>query len=132
VRNPYTRIISDLFFLRLIEKNMDSDTVYNVIEKYIVAKNTDYIKNLDNHNLPQYIYVTDENNQLYENITIMKTETLNECMVNFGFKDFKLHVNQNINKCQNYYSYLNKKSIQLINNYYDYDFKLFDYKKILV
>lgn len=70
--------------------------------------------------------------QLYKNITIMKTETLNKCMIDFGFTDFNLNIQKNKYENVNYYDYLNKKSIKLINNHYDFDFKLFDYEKILV
>jgi len=62
----------------------------------------------------------------------MKTETLNKCMIDFGFTDFNLNIQKNKYDNVNYYDYLNKESIKLINNYYDFDFKLFDYEKILV
>lgn len=62
VRNPYDRIISDLFWYRLIKKNFTPEQVFNVIKnKYL--NRTD----LDNHNIPQFKFIT---NEKYKNIKI--------------------------------------------------------------
>ena len=59
VRNPYTRIISDLLSLDLITTTTDPEEVYETIQnKYL------YNDNLDNHNIPQYKFVCDENGNL--------------------------------------------------------------------
>ena len=124
VRNPYERIVSDLFYHHLITINTLKEEVFNVIQNYLVA--TD----LDNHNLPQYMFVTDINKELIPNIHILHTETLSMDMHHLGYHDFNLNllVNQvNVN----YYDYLNNESIQLINDFYDYDFKIFNYSKII-
>ena len=122
VRNPYDRIISDLFFYSLIKKEDNSDKVFKII------KNNYLGKNLDNHNKPQYKFITDENFKLFENIKIFKTETLNED--NQKLNDYlgtKINITMNnINK--DYSRYFNKDSIDLINHYYKYDFKLFNYQ----
>ena len=47
------------------------------------------------------------------------------------YTDFNLKVNNNIHNVV-YYNYLNNNSIQLINDFYDYDFKLFNYDKIII
>ena len=51
-------------------------------------------------------------------------------MNNLGYIDFNICVNKNQYNI-NYYDYLNKKSINIINNYYHQDFILFNYDKIL-
>lgn len=51
-------------------------------------------------------------------------------MKNLGYIDFAVYDNQNIYKV-NYYDYLNNESIEIINKFYDLDFKLFNYDKIL-
>lgn len=130
VRNPYDRIISDLFFLKLIKKNFNRDQVYNVIKnKYL------YRHDLDNHNRPQYKYITDKNFELIKNIEIFKIETLDESndkLNSFlGFNidtKIKQNVNNQENYCHNYSIYLNKKSISLINDFYKKDFELLNYK----
>ena len=125
VRNPYNRIISDLFWFRLIKKNFSKNQIYNVIKnKYL------YRSDLDNHNLPQYKFLTNENLNLYENIKIFKTEKLNEDNDELN-KYLNVDINikkENVNK--NYMMYLSKESISLINTFYDIDFKLFNYDKI--
>jgi len=124
VRNPYDRIISDLFYFDLIKETSTSDDVYKIIKKYI------YEKCHDNHNIPQYEFLIDKNNTIIPNITIFKTETLTEDFKNYGFKDFDLrfHKNkQNINK-EKYSNYLNNDSIKLINEFYKKDFELFNYE----
>ena len=126
IRNPYSRIMSDLFHFQLIEENVDQEGVFNIIRNYI---NTEP-ENLDNHNIPQYKFLVDENDNLNKNIKILKTESLNKEMVELGYNDFNYHIgNRNFSK-NIYLSYLNKDSINLINNYYDKDFILFGYDKL--
>ena len=124
VRNPYDRIISDLFFLDLIKENTSIDNVYEVIKKYINEGC------YDNHNTPQNEYLIDENNQIISNITIFKTETLTEDVKKYGFADFNLqfHLNKLFIDKKKYITYLNKQSIELINQYYKKDFEFFNYE----
>lgn len=131
VRNPYERIISDLFFLKLIKiEDTKEEVLKIIIEKYITESH-------DNHPLPQYLFITDENMKLIDNLKILRTESLNEDMVNLNYTDFNSHWydlnnnNDNYEKKEiNYYDYLNDESIDFINNYYDKDFELFNYKKL--
>ena len=131
VRNPYERIISDLFFFLKINIETSKDEVFHIIENYILDSN------LDNHNIPQYLFITDSNKKLIPNIKILHTETLNDDFINLGYEDFNENDNKNNNIYNNrpinkndYYDYLNDNSIKLINDYYHYDFTLFNYTKI--
>jgi len=123
VRNPYERILSDLFFLGRIHINTPPHIVFDIIKNYLSATN------VDNHNLPQYVFITNETKELIPNITILNTETLTNDMIKLGYTDFNNR--DNCRSKKDYYSYLNNDSIKLINNYYDYDFTLFNYKKII-
>ena len=116
VRDPYDRIISDLFFLVLINRNDTCETVYNIIKDYL------YKDCYDNHNIPQYKFITDSNEELIENIKIFKTETLTQDINNYGFTDY-IGTKSNIIHS----NYLNNDSIQLINIFYKKDFELFNY-----
>jgi hypothetical protein len=116
VRNPYDRIISDLIFLELINTYDTCETVYNVIKEYI------HKDCYDNHNIPQFKFVTDENEKLIKNIHIFRTESLTQDMHNFGFTDY---IGSRSNIIHS--NYLNKDSIQLINLFYKKDFELFNY-----
>lgn len=127
VRNPYERIISDLFFYLFININNTKEEVYNTIKKYLSI-----VPNYDNHNLPQYVFITDENKELIPNIHILRTENLTEDMKALGYTDFNNHNNRNPKKSINYYDYLNNDSIKLINDFYHLDFILFNYNKIIV
>ena len=122
VRNPYDKVISALFWKSLIKKNFTSEQVCNIIKnKYL------YANNLDNHNEPQYKFLTDENGELIKNIKIFKTETLNESNNELNqFLGFNVKIKQN-NVNKNYNKYLNKESISLINKFYKKDFELFNY-----
>jgi hypothetical protein len=127
VRNPYERIISDLFHFKFINVNTTQDEVFYIINKYL------YDTNLDNHNIPQYLFITNSNCDLVSNIYILHTETLISDMHGLGYTDFNIYENVNENKHNiNYYSYLNNDSIKLINDFYDYDFILFNYPKKMV
>lgn len=124
VRNPYDRVISDLFWYNLIKKNYNSTQVYYVIKDNYL-KRTD----LDNHNVPQYKFVESEDGQLEKNIKLFKTEELNH--INDKINTI-LDININIKRTgvnKDYSRYLNDKSIYLINKYYKKDFELFKYKK---
>jgi hypothetical protein len=125
VRNPYERIISDLFWSKKISIDTSKDKVFDIIKTYVLSNN------LDNHNIPQYLFITDDNKELIPNIKILHTETLQSDMFNLGYTDFSIKENSNKHNV-NYYDYLNNDAIQLINDFYDYDFKLFNYEKIFI
>lgn len=129
VRNPYERLVSDLFFFNLININTPKKDVTKSVLQYIVTN----IVLFDNHNTPQYKYLVDENEELIKNITILKTEQLNKDMYDLGYIDFNEFTNTNKNtngEKINYYDYLNKDSIKAINSYYEKDFLLFGYKML--
>ena len=120
-RNPYNRIISDLFWFKLIKKDDDPETIYNVIEnKYL------YKKHFDNHNLPQYKFICDENEEIIKRINLCSTENLTDDLHSYGFDDY-----EGFPAFSTYYEYLNMDSVNLINNIYDKDFKFFNYYKII-
>jgi hypothetical protein len=124
VRNPYDRAISDLFHYSKININSSKEDVYNALIINLLL-------NHDNHSLPQYFFITDENNNLLNNIKILRTENLNNNMLNIGYTDFNINYNSNgISSLISYYNYLNKDSINLINTYYKKDFELFNYNII--
>lgn len=64
VRNPYDRIISDLFWFNLIKKDFTAAQVYNIIKNNYLDRD-----DLDNHNEPQYKFIVDENSELIKDIT---------------------------------------------------------------
>ena len=123
VRNPYERIVSDLFHWRLIKTDTSKENVFNIINKYMV------LDKYDSHNIPQYKFITNDKGEIIQNIYILRTESLKNDMKNLGYNDFNFFQNVNSNKV-NYYSYLNNESIKIINEFYHLDFILFNYDKI--
>jgi|TARA_B110000114_G_C15059193_1_gene384617 hydroxymethylpyrimidine pyrophosphatase-like HAD family hydrolase len=123
IRNPYDRIISDLFWYKLINKNFTAGQVYNIIKNNYLDRD-----DLDNHNEPQYKFIVDENSELIKDIKIFKTETLTESNDELSkFVGFNINIaTKGVNK--DYSNYLNKDSISLINTFYKKDFELFNYK----
>lgn len=123
VRNPYDRIISDLHWCKLIKKSSTSKEVYKVIKDHYLNR-TD----LDNHNVPQYKFLTDENDNLIQDIKIFKCESLNQRNAELNeFLNLNININKN-NVNKDYSKYLNQDSIDMINKFYEKDFKLFDYE----
>jgi hypothetical protein len=123
VRNPYTRIVSDLFFFGLINKDTPHEQVYDIIQnKFLKGK-------FDNHELPQHIFVTKKDGSLIDNLILLRTETLTKDMHNLGYDDFERSdlVNSHVSS-KMYHQYLNAKSVQLINSVYHKDFILFQYE----
>ena len=121
VRNPYNKVMSDLFYLKKINVNSTKEEVYNIMKFYLQ-------ENYDNHITPQYKFITNENEELIENLIIIHTETLNEDMNKLGYKDFNIKMNMNPNTV-NYDKYLNDDSISLINEIYKKDFEILNYNK---
>ena len=119
VRNPYERIISDLFHFKLITVDTSKETVVKVISQYVNSSH-------DNHNVPQHKFITNDKGVIIPNIHILKTENLTRDMHNLDYRDFNMFDNKNSNKV-NYYNYLNNESINIINKVYHWDFILFKY-----
>lgn len=86
---------------------------------------------MDNHNIPQHVFITNDNKELIPNIHILHTKTLTTEMHELGYTDFNNHEHANTEKVD-YYDYLNNDSIKLINDFYDDDFRLFNYTKKMV
>lgn len=124
VRNPYERIVSDLFHFSLINRHSNGNQVCNVIKRYIRADI------FDNHNLPQHKFIEDEDGNIDDKIIIMKNESLGEDMIKNGYTDFNRKDNLNKTGKINHMDYLNKESIKIINEYYNKDFELFGYEKV--
>lgn len=123
VRNPYNRIISELFYLGKI--NIDSTKEF-VEKKILEFFQDDY--HYDNHKIPQYKFITWKN-KLLNNITIMKNETLTKDMHDYGFIDFNENANKTHRDKIDYMSLLSDKAKELIYDYYKKDFELFGYIK---
>jgi hypothetical protein len=119
IRNPYNRTISDLFFWKLIKKNSTPEEVFNILKVYLTKDC------YDNHNIPQYKFVTDDNGKLY-NLRIIKTNELTETLNKSGFPNY---LSYEANKEKNYDKYLNQNSIDLINNHFAKDFEIFNFKR---
>jgi len=124
VRNPYERMVSDLFYYNLITKDTPKETVFDIINQFLESDK------YDNHNIPQHNFITNDNQEIIPNIHILRTESLNNDMHRLGYTDFNLFSNVNPNKVK-YADYLNNKSIEIINNFYHLDFVLFKYDKII-
>ena len=127
VRNPYDRIVSELFFLGKINKYMNQNQVYTMLKHYLESSNQ-----YDNHKTPQYKFVINENEKLIDNLKIVKTETLNKDMKELGCNGFDKAKRRlkNLHHQSSYMNFLNKESITLINEYYKKDFIYFDYKML--
>lgn len=121
VRNPYDRILSDMFYNALITPQTKPEGVFEAMKTYL-SKDC-----YDAHNHPQHTFVT-KNGNLVEGIIIMKQENLTEEMKKNGYTDFNTWSNKTFTGMKiNYRNYLNEDSIKLINNVFQKDFELFGY-----
>jgi hypothetical protein len=112
--------MSDIFWLKFDDKNTSQEVICETISHYYFERD-----DIDNHNIPQYKFVTDENENLIPDITIIKMENLTEELRNYGFTDY-----EGPTKTTSYMKYLNNESIEIINNVYKKDFELFGYEMI--
>lgn len=130
VRNPYERIVSDMFFfINELHITMFStpDDMEKAIETFLTSES-----NFDNHRMTQYDMLKNENGIILPKINIMRTNTLTLDMQNMGFSDFNFYENKNrADICSDrYMSLLTPHSISLINKYYADDFKYFGYEPL--
>ena len=132
VRNPYTRIVSDLFFFNLISPKSTPNEVTDAIKMYLKAyekDNTAY----DNHPRRQTDFIINNSRKLDLSIHIMRCERLIEDMRAFGFTDFDVHEQRNrynMNETA-YLNYLNKESLLIISRFYAADFAIFKYPLLI-
>jgi len=119
VRNPFDRMISEMFWNQRIHVESTPDQVADAIFHYLFI-DTDI---RDNHRLPQHMF---SNN--CSSVQIIHTENLEKDMHQLGYDDFHVHTN----KCKSgenidYKKYLNHRSIRMIQEYYAKDFEFFGY-----
>ena len=126
VRNPYERIISDLFFFKLINLEMTQEQIFDKIKYFLETDDCRY----DNHKIELYKYLINNKNIIDKNITILKTENLTNGMKSQGYEDFDLEDNKTHRNKINYIELLNENSINLINKFYKKDFEYFNYNII--
>ena len=122
VRNPYDRVLSDLFWFKKIKDTDTPETVVNCIKKYL------YNFDWDHHTLPQYQFLVKSNGELLNNIKIFRTESLTKELIDYGLKDFSNHFYKS-NKQELYPKLLNEESREMIYSFYKKDFELFNYDK---
>ena len=126
VRNPFDRMISEMFWNQRIKLDSTPEEVADTIHHYLFIDS----EIQDNHKLPQYHFGLDENGIIQDNIQIIRTEVLEKDMHVLGYSDFHVHNN----KCKSgiqldYKKYLNHRSIKMIQEYYVKDFEIFGYPK---
>jgi hypothetical protein len=122
IRHPYERMISNLFFYRLISESSTEDEVEEASRKFLSEPPAKY----DNHPLPQYLYLINENGDIPKRIKIIRNEKLNRQMHDLGYTDFDIHIQKNP-KTLDYFEYFNQNTIQMINEHYKKDFEYFGY-----
>jgi hypothetical protein len=110
-----------------IKSDSSKEETYFIIKKYL----EDTLLFCDNHNKPQHFFITTHDCEIIPDIKILHTETLQSDMHNLGYTDFDIKENANSRKVD-YLDFLNQDSINLINDFYDMDFKLFNYDKIIL
>lgn len=124
VRRPYDRIISDMFFYHLLNKNDTSDVVCEKMKEFLKSP-----KSYDNHKKKQIDFLL-YNGSIPDSIKILRTETLTEDMKSIGYDDFDVEVNVTHKKTLDYMAYFNRESLDLINEIYHDDFIQFGYEMI--
>ena len=124
-RNPYDRFVS-LYHYSLkrgfVNKNID---FYNFAKKVCIDKIEDigrYNKKGLSYCNPQHFWISE-----IEDVKVYRMEKIDRLFHDFNIKNIK--VNATKHKPYMYY-YKDKAIVKMINNFYNYDFEKFGYKKI--
>lgn len=131
VRNPYEKIISALIFnnkLKVNKKNKIDNNLRSIVAYKIIQWIETDPSSCHNHNIPQYKFILNEDNQIEKSIKIIKTENLVADMRSIGFTGFDVHINKGFFSSRSYFELLNRQSIRIINDAYEKDFLWFGYK----
>uniref|UniRef100_A0A6C0E533 Sulfotransferase domain-containing protein n=1 Tax=viral metagenome TaxID=1070528 RepID=A0A6C0E533_9ZZZZ len=124
VRNPYTRIISDLFWNNIINGTESPAIITRRITSYLQCfKRNQTAK--DNHIRPQYQFLI-ANGQIDPSVKILRQETLASDMNALGFNNFPMKQESS----SNYFDLLTFEAVTLINTVYRQDFLHFGYDMI--
>jgi len=125
VRNPYDRVVSDMFFFRMISSQTSPEHFFEILRDRYLGNSEN--RNLDNHPLPQCTFLFGALDE--PGIKILKTEKLNEGMRELGYTDFDVRVCTTFHH-KAYRDFLNQDSIRLINDVYFMDFEYFGYDRL--
>ncbi len=143
VRNPYDRLVSNYFFngYVLISKNFNSFVYdlydYVINDKDIFLNDTSDIikKTLHIHYRINQVDFLKKNNMIYNKIKVFKYEKFKES-INTIISDLKLDIKYDNNKInnsehENYKSYYNKETADIVYKLYQPDFEYFGYEKMV-
>ena len=120
IRNPYDKMVSWYFYLK---RNLGEN--HNIIEFNKWIKDPSKFWHADDpisFLKPQYDWVDNT-------VEIVKFENINKGLNDFFGKKINLPITNKSNR-NNYLEYYNDKSLDIIYNRYEKDFKQFNYKKL--
>jgi hypothetical protein len=125
IRNPFLRVISELFWKQRILPTSTPEEVFCQMYRYFVVEKNDGV---DNHKLPQWAFLDGLD---MSKVHIVHTETLDEDMKRLGYDDFISKVNGNKSKIpvNLYHKYFNELSVQFVREFYAKDFAQFGFSE---
>jgi len=140
VRNPYNKFLSALFYSDKVDLKYHYFTLPEKQRSYCLNHYIDKFINLDindnyisNHIAPQHLFFRETS----LNYKIFKFEDgLENALINLGF-DAKDKLGHHLNTFQlmgvpriNYKEIYTRRLIEVVNNLFEYDFEMFNYKML--
>jgi len=126
VRNPYDRMVSEVFWNKCIpfdRLNPTPEKVEAAIHHFLYVD-----QSIQDHRRPQFQYILDKTGAPLQNIDIVRCETLTEDMHSLGFTDFQEYENGGTGYTSaQYQALLTDCARNMIEDYYRDDFRHFGY-----
>lgn len=135
VRDPFHRLISDLFFYGVVDADTPRHEIHGRVMRMFREPSSvnGVYEDWDRHLAPQHEFILDRSGRVPPNTVVINTQDIDRVLPKLGFDGFRQHARINTNRAViNYDDFLPEETKAFVRRHYKRDFELFfDAKKPL-